>query len=110
LFEQPTPEPRTDGNACSLLPTPTANCSTGPGRSGRQGGANLQTAVALLPTPLARPSFGYADPDATQHHLANALILGITAAPMGRRYSDGRTSSAAPPPSRSSEGPALFTD
>ena len=28
-----------------LLPTPTASCHTGPGRSGRQGGPNLQTAV-----------------------------------------------------------------
>lgn len=43
-----------------LLPTPTANMTTGAGRAGRDGGANLQTAVdelagdRLLPTPRAR--------------------------------------------------------
>lgn len=34
-----------------LLPTPHANCHTGPGTSGRDGGLNLQTAVARWPTP-----------------------------------------------------------
>lgn len=36
-----------------LLPTPTANQDKGPGHEGRAGGLNLQTAVALLPTPRA---------------------------------------------------------
>ncbi|MEU5258973.1 DNA cytosine methyltransferase [Amycolatopsis sp. NPDC021455] len=31
-----------------LLPTPHANCATGPGRQGREGGMNLQTATNLL--------------------------------------------------------------
>lgn len=35
-----------------LLPTPHANMTTGPGTAGRDGGPNIQTAVAeLLPTP-----------------------------------------------------------
>lgn len=37
----------------SYLPTPTANCGTGPGHSGRTGGLNLQTHVARWPTPRA---------------------------------------------------------
>ncbi len=37
-----------------LWPTPTANCSTGAGHSGREGGLNLQTAVAKFPTPSSR--------------------------------------------------------
>lgn len=40
--------------ARSYFPTPTANCSTGAGTSGRDGGMNLQTAVKMLPTPAAR--------------------------------------------------------
>lgn len=35
----------------SLLPTPTQSMTTGAGTSGRDGGLNLQTAVAYLPTP-----------------------------------------------------------
>jgi hypothetical protein len=35
-------------------PTPTANAWTGAGHQGRQGGLNLQTAVARVPTPAAR--------------------------------------------------------
>ena len=34
-----------------LLPTPTASSSTGPGRSGRSGGANLQTRIHEGPDP-----------------------------------------------------------
>jgi DNA (cytosine-5)-methyltransferase 1 len=41
------------GVVVNLLPTPTAADITGPGRSGREGGANLRTEVALLPTPRA---------------------------------------------------------
>lgn len=37
----------------ALLPTPTANQNKGPGHQGRDGGLNLQAAVALLPTPMA---------------------------------------------------------
>lgn len=40
--------------ALMMFPTPHASCSTGAGTSGRQGGMNLQTAVAFLPTPAAR--------------------------------------------------------
>lgn len=43
------------GDVVTLLPTPTQNMTTGPGRQGRAGGMNLQTAaVTLLPTPTAR--------------------------------------------------------
>jgi hypothetical protein len=34
-----------------ILPTPHSNCSTGAGTQGRAGGMNIQTAVAMLPTP-----------------------------------------------------------
>src|SRR5690606_16425409 len=53
LYELPTSGPATaeTGSGYSpLLPTPLANCSTGPGQQGRTGGMNLQTAVAELPT------------------------------------------------------------
>ena len=54
LFEQPTPVRLTEGRGCSSsLPTPTASMATGAGTEGREGGPNLQTAVALLPTPTA---------------------------------------------------------
>jgi len=43
-------------------PTPHANCMTGPGNAGREGGMNLQTSVAMWPTPMAsdgcKPSAG----------------------------------------------------
>lgn len=39
------------GLAPTLLPTPLVNAATGAGHQGRDGGANLQTAVSLLPTP-----------------------------------------------------------
>jgi hypothetical protein len=38
----------------AMFPTPTANCSTGAGTSGRDGGMNLQTAVKMLSTPASR--------------------------------------------------------
>ena len=40
--------------AARQWPTPHANCSTGAGRQGRDGGDNLQTAVAMWPTPTGR--------------------------------------------------------
>jgi hypothetical protein len=43
----------TDGNGCSLWPTAHANCSTGAGTQGRDGGMNLQTAAKLRRTPNA---------------------------------------------------------
>jgi len=43
-------------------PTPHANCMTGPGTGGREGGMNLQTSAAMWPTPMAsdgyKPSAG----------------------------------------------------
>lgn len=56
LYERPTPGLLTAARDCSSsqLPTPHANAATGAGRQGRDGGANLQTAVSLLPTPTAR--------------------------------------------------------
>jgi DNA (cytosine-5)-methyltransferase 1 len=42
-MDQPSPM-----KSSGLLPTPHANCSTGPGRQGRAGGMNLQTAANLL--------------------------------------------------------------
>lgn len=64
LYEHPTRVPRTGGNGSSLLPSPHANCSTGPGSQGRQGGMNLQTLVAtLLPTPTSQASKHAGTPD-----------------------------------------------
>src|SRR5690554_5457164 len=51
LYALPMSVPATNENdsGCSpLLPTPHANCARGPGRRGRNGGTNLQTAVAEL--------------------------------------------------------------
>jgi hypothetical protein len=41
-------------HAVVLWPTPHANCHTGPGHQGRQGGFNLQTAVHQWPTRATR--------------------------------------------------------
>jgi DNA (cytosine-5)-methyltransferase 1 len=58
VFALPTPALPTAGCACSsLLPTPHANATTGPGAQGRDGGPNLADGGAdadrltLLPTP-----------------------------------------------------------
>ena len=53
LFQLAPSKPRTEGTGCGLLPTAHSNCSTGPGRQGRDGGVNLQTQIAMLPTPRA---------------------------------------------------------
>jgi hypothetical protein len=48
--------------AAKMWPTPHANCMTGPGNTGREGGMNLQTRAAMWPTPMAsdgcKPSAG----------------------------------------------------
>src|SRR4029077_3461621 len=44
----------TDDSGCSLWQTAHANCSTGAGTQGRDGGMNLQTAAKLWPTPIER--------------------------------------------------------
>ena len=63
LYERPMLAPATSEPDCSSsLPTPRANASTGKGRRG-EGGPNLQTAVAMLPTPLARDAKGRDTPD-----------------------------------------------
>ena len=49
--------PPTGVTESGLWPTPHANCSTGPGASGRQGGLNLQTAVTLFPTPTVQGNY-----------------------------------------------------
>lgn len=41
-----------------LLPTPTASMATGPGRQGRQGGMNLQTAIAAARHQWCAPQLG----------------------------------------------------
>jgi DNA (cytosine-5)-methyltransferase 1 len=38
--------------AREMWPTPHANCHTGAGAQGRQGGLNIQTAVKMYPTPM----------------------------------------------------------
>lgn len=54
LFQLTQLEHTTCENGYSLLPTPHANCHTGAGTQGRDGGMNLQTAAAKLwPTPNA---------------------------------------------------------
>ena len=50
--------PRTSGSGCTGWPTPTANSSTGPGTSGRDGGMNLQTAAELAVRPTPGPADG----------------------------------------------------
>jgi DNA (cytosine-5)-methyltransferase 1 len=67
--------PRTGGRV--LMPTPTtADGKGGPGASGRAGGLNLRTAVALLPTPRARDwkgSEGGIDRTTRGRHAGDAL-------------------------------------
>jgi DNA (cytosine-5)-methyltransferase 1 len=55
-YRLPPLVPLTDEIGSGLWPTPHANCSTGSGRQGRDGGDNLQTAVAarMWPTPTSR--------------------------------------------------------
>lgn len=50
LYERPMLAPLTVGNAGSVLPTPRASDTNGPGAHGT-GGPDLRTAVTLLPTP-----------------------------------------------------------
>ena len=51
LFQLAPSTPRTEGTESGLLPTAHSNCSTGAGSQGREGGKNIQTAIAMLPTP-----------------------------------------------------------
>lgn len=51
--QRAAPEPVTSASASSSWPTATANMVTGAGSNGRDGGDNLQTAVATWPTPMA---------------------------------------------------------
>lgn len=51
--QRAAPGPVTSASASSSWPTATANMVTGAGSSGRDGGDNLQTAVATWPTPMA---------------------------------------------------------
>lgn len=53
-FQLTALEQSTSEDGSSLLPTSHANCSTGAGTQGRNGGMNLQTAVKLWPTPTER--------------------------------------------------------
>ena len=46
--------PRTGGTGCGSWPTVTANCGTGSGTQGRDGGMNLQSAAALASWPTAQ--------------------------------------------------------
>ena len=48
--QRAAPEPVTSASASSSWPTATVNMVTGAGSSGRDGGDNLQTAVAMWPT------------------------------------------------------------
>lgn len=61
--------------AVHMWPTPHANCHTGAGERGT-GGANLQTAVALLPTPTANDAKNATLPPAAgaRDSLPGALI------------------------------------
>lgn len=49
----PCGAPRTGGRI--LLPTPTTSDTNGPGRATKEGGDDLRTAIALLPTPRVGP-------------------------------------------------------
>lgn len=56
--QRAAPEPVTSASASSSWPTATANMVTGAGPAGRDGGDNLQTAVATWATPNAADSQG----------------------------------------------------
>ena len=58
IFALQASVPRTSGSGCTGWPTPTANSSTGPGTSGRDGGMNLQTAAELAVRPTPGPADG----------------------------------------------------
>jgi len=58
LCEHPTPELHISGHDYSSLPTPTASDTNGAGPHG-EGGADLRTAVAQLPTPTSRDWKGH---------------------------------------------------
>jgi hypothetical protein len=45
-----------------MFPTPHANCSTGAGTQGREGGMNLQTAVHMLSTPTGQDAHNNGGP------------------------------------------------
>jgi hypothetical protein len=66
-YERPTLAPPTDATASSSLPTlPTPSAADGmggPGHQGRDGGLNLRTAAALLPSPSAGQHNYDEDPD-----------------------------------------------
>ena len=66
-------------SAAKLWPTPHANCSTGAGTQGRDGGPNLQTAVKLWPTPVVNDArnernatANRSDPE-SKHHSGTTL-------------------------------------
>lgn len=85
-------EPATNDSECSLSPTAHANCSTGAGTQGRDGGMNLQTPVKLSPTPTI-PNGGRVNPEGTsitgrkpdgskaQMDLANSIKLALSPTP-----------------------------
>jgi DNA (cytosine-5)-methyltransferase 1 len=83
--------PRTGGRV--LMPTPTtADGKGGPGASGRAGGLNLRTTVALLPTPRARDwkgSEGDIDRTTRGRHAGDALPTEVARLLLTPRATDG---------------------
>jgi len=78
-----------------LWSTPHANCMTGRGNAGREGGQNLQTRAAIWPTPMAsdgcKPSAG----NRRSADLTHVAAMWMT--PTARDHKDGATSLANTP-------------
>ena len=61
-----------------MWPTPHASCSTGAGTQGRDGGLNLQTAVALMSSAAASPARTSASPARAQGWQASEAAYGAS--------------------------------
>jgi hypothetical protein len=120
LFELPTPELATSEPASSSLPTPTTQPTTGNGHarntngagSHGDGGSDLRTTIAMLPTPNAADGNGGGRGNSHGHQktlpgtVRQALSPGATTAPPSP---DGNTTSDDPHlPLLSQDGQAML--
>ena len=89
LFQLAPSMPRTAGIECGLLPTVHSSCSTGPVSAGRDGGLNIQTAVALLPTCRARMTGDISEnrKSDVNLNLESALSIALLPTPRANKHS-----------------------
>lgn len=77
-----------------LWPTPHANCYTGIGIQGREGGMNIQTAVKMWPTPNATDYKGVSQPlgrrPACDDDLPGRVAREMFPSPAARDWKSGR--------------------